>query len=53
MSDEMKSILNYIRVQTVTFKRLEISVPSDYNKGIIAGMDIVKNWIEITNKEAK
>ena len=53
MSDDLKSILNYIRIQSETFKRLEISVPSDYNKGIIAGMDIVKNWIEITNPEAK
>jgi hypothetical protein len=48
MNIESQSILNYIDIQTRTFETMGIALDSDFNKGIIEGLNLVKNWIEIT-----
>jgi len=51
LSDEMRPIMNYIVFQKATFERLDRSVPADFNKGLIAGLNLVKIWIELTHKK--
>lgn len=50
-SDEVKGILNYLRLQVETFKRLQDSVPSEFNQGVMAGLEMGKTWIEMTCKQ--
>ena len=38
-----KEVLNYIDVQIKTFNLLEIK--SDYKEGLMAGLNMVKEWI--------
>ena len=51
MSDEMQGILNYINVQIKTFEMIEGVVKSDFNAGVISGLQLARTWIDLTCKK--
>lgn len=47
MQIDTNSVLNYIENQEQIFNMLNKSIPSDFNKGILEGFNLIKTFIEL------
>ena len=47
---DSKEILNYCKVQKAVFEMLKI--PGEFNEGVLTGINLVKTWIEISEKKS-
>ena len=47
MQIDTKEIVEYIQYQKMVFEALQRTLPSDFNAGTIAGLDLISLWVRL------